>query len=79
MANRKLERALESLNIIDQQTEMKLLLRSGVLYNRVSSKNSEQPNLPEIREFGGIKRYEGYPPMPLVAELAKLPVFNNLT
>ena len=33
ISNKKLERAVESLNIIEQQTEMKLLIRTGVLFN----------------------------------------------
>lgn len=78
ISNRKLERAVESLNIIEQQTEMKLLMRCGVLYNRVSSKTSQKPNLTDIKEYGGIKRYEGYQPHQMLGELAKLTVFDAL-
>lgn len=78
ISNRKLERAIESLNIIEEQTDVKLLLRSSVLYNRVSSKTSQKPNIYDIKELGGIKRYEGYQPQQLVTELSKLSVFDNL-
>lgn len=78
ISNKKLERAVESLNIIEQQTEMKLLIRTGVLFNRVSSKTSQKPNLPDIREYGGIKRYEGYQAQQMIVELSKLAVFDVL-
>ncbi len=78
ISNIKLERAVESLNLIEQQTEMKLLMRCGILFNRVSSKTSEKPNIADIKEYGGIKRYEGYQTKQLLSELSKLPVFESL-
>lgn len=78
ISNKKLERAVESLNIIEQQTEMKLLIKTGVLFNRVSSKTSQKPNLPDIKEYGGIKRYEGYQAQQMLIELSKLAVFDAL-
>lgn len=78
ISNRKLERAVESLNIIEQQTEIKILMRCGILYNRVSSKTSKKPNLTDIKEYGGIKRFEGYQSHQILGELAKLTVFDSL-
>ncbi len=78
ISNKKLERAVESLNIIEQQTDIKLLIRTGVLFNRVSSKTSQKPNLSDIKEYGGIKRYEGYQAQQMLVELSKLAVFDAL-
>lgn len=78
VSNNKLERAVASLNVIDQQMELKVLMRCGVLFNRVSSKISQKPNIPELKELGGIKRYEGYRPHQLLEELSKLSVFDAL-
>lgn len=78
IANQKLERAIETLNIIEQQNDHKLVLKTGLLYNRVSSHTSSKPNLPDIKEFGGIKRYEGYTTEQMLKELSNLSVFDSL-
>lgn len=78
IANTKLERAIETLAVLEQQNESKLFMRTGVLYNRVSSQTSSKPNLPDIKEFGGIKRYEGYSVEALIGELSNLQVFDSL-
>lgn len=76
-SNVKLERAIESLNIIEQQDGVKLLLRSFLLFNRVSSHTSSKP-VTGLRELGGIKRYEGFDARQLLGEISKLNVFDAL-
>ena len=78
VSNNKLERALASLNILEQQTEMKLLMRSSILYNRFSSHTSAKPNLADIKELGGIKRYEGYSTAQLLTQLSEMTLFDAL-
>ncbi len=78
ISNRKLEKAIEALSIIEQQSEYKIILKTGVLYNRVSSHSSNKPNIGEIKEFGGIKRYEGYTIEQMLKELSNLSVFDAL-
>lgn len=78
ISNKKLERAVDSLNIIDQQTDSKMLLRCKILYNRVSSHNSSKLNIPDLKELGGIKRYEGYPVKQMLKEISQLAVFDSL-
>lgn len=78
IANKKLERAIDTLNIIEQQNDHKLVLKTGILYNRVSSHTSSKPNLPDIKEYGGIKRYEGYTTEQMIKELSNLAVFDSL-
>lgn len=78
IANQKLERAIHTLSIIEQQNDHKLVLKTGILYNRVSSQTSSKPNLPDIKEYGGINRYEGYKTNQMIKALAKLSVFDSL-
>lgn len=78
VANVKLERALTSLGIIEQQTERKLLIRTGLLYNRFSSHTSQKISIQDVKELGGIKRYEGYQVRQLLEQLAQLNVFDAL-
>lgn len=78
ISNTKLERAIASLSVLEQQNEMKLLIRSGILYNRFSSQTSHKIALQNSKEFGGIKRYEGYSPKQLLSQLSELNVFDAL-
>lgn len=77
-ANEKTSRMLFALNILEQQSGKKWMMRMGVLYNRFSSATSEKLKGCDIREIGGIRRYEGYGPRQLVRELSALPVFDRL-
>lgn len=77
-SNVKLERVMASMQILDEQNEWNLLMRCNILYNRFSSKTSETVEIPDIRQLGGIKRYEGYGVEQLLQELAKIEVFDGL-
>lgn len=78
LANDKAARMLFSLNILEQQSDRKLMMRMGILYNRFSSSTSKKLEGWDIPEIGGMKRYEGYGLAQLVQELSKLPVFDRL-
>ncbi|MGN0141215.1 MAG: chromosome partitioning protein ParA [Roseburia sp.] len=77
-SNQKTERLLTALNILEQQNDTKLLMRTGILYNRFSSRMSQKITNQEIKEYGGIKRYEGFPVGQLLKELSELEVFDTL-
>lgn len=76
VCNGKIVRAIESLNVIDEQYDYKLLLRCSLLYNRFSSVTSQKIVIDGIKELGGIKRYEGYTVQQLLDELSSLSVFD---
>lgn len=76
IANDKMKRMLEAIEIIETQQDIKLMMRLGILYNRFSSHTSRKLERTDIREIGGIKRYEGYEVKQLVQELSRLPVFD---
>ncbi|MCI8530176.1 MAG: chromosome partitioning protein ParA [Lachnospiraceae bacterium] len=78
VSNVKLERAIESLRILEQQYDMKLLMRSGVLYNRFSSQTSQKADIAGLNEYGGIKRFEGFGTQKLLQQLKIQPVFDML-
>lgn len=67
-----------AMKILEEQNDWKLLIRCSVLYNRFSSKASEKAAIPDIREVGGIKRYEGYTVEQLLQQLATEEVFDKL-
>ena len=78
VSNDKAKRMLLALQIIEQQNDLRLMMRMGVLYNRFSSKTSEKLVGLELPELGGFKRYEGYRLEQLVQELSRLSVFDCL-
>ena len=78
VSNVKLERVIESLGVLEQQSDMKLLMRCGVLYNRFSSQTSRKANVAGLKEYGGINRYEGCGIQKLLQQLKCQPVFDAL-
>ena len=78
VSNCKLERAVESLNVLEQQGDMKILMRSGILYNRFSSQTSRKAHVEGLKEFGGINRYEGFDTPKLLQQLKTQQVFQAL-
>lgn len=78
VSNVKLERAVASLNVLEQQTDRKILMRCGILYNRFSSQTSRKVQMDGIKEFGGINRYEGYDIPGLLRQIRTQPVFDAL-
>lgn len=77
-SNTKLERVLTSLRILEEQNDWKILIRCSVLYNRFSSKTSEKMEMEDVKELGGIKRFEGYNVEQLIKQLADTQVFDGL-
>lgn len=78
IANTKMERMMDSLVIVEQQLDTKIVMKSGVLYNRFSSQTSSKIELEGVREIGGIKRYEGFGTSQILEQLSKLDVFDAL-
>lgn len=78
VSNVKLERVVASLNVLEQQTDRKILMRCGILYNRFSSHTSQKAQIGELREFGGISRFEGFDIPRLLQQIKAQPVFDAL-
>lgn len=77
-SNGKLERVMASMRILEEQNDWKLLIRCSILYNRFSSRTSEKAVVSDVREVGGIKRYEGYTVEQLLRQLAEEEVLDKL-
>ena len=80
VSNAKLERAVASLDIMerDQKIDKQLLMRCAVLYNRFSSQTSRKAQVSDMKELGGIKRYEGFDTDRLLLQLREQAVFDTL-
>ncbi|MFG6358234.1 MAG: chromosome partitioning protein ParA [Acetatifactor sp.] len=76
-SNVKLERVVASLHVLEQQTDQKLLPRCGILYNRFSSHTSHKAQVSDLKEFGGINRYEGFDTDGLLQQLKDQQVFET--
>ena len=57
--NRKFERFCEVAQVLEGRTDTKILDKMSLLYNRYSSKNSEQIEKTAVPVAGGIHRIEG--------------------
>ena len=57
--NRKFERFCEVARVLESRTDRKILNKMNLLYNRYSSKNSEQIERTAVPVAGGIQRIEG--------------------
>lgn len=78
VSNVKLERMLRSLEVLEQQEDMKLLMKCGILYNRFSSQTSQKADAAELKEYGGIRRFEGCDVRQLLRQLTEQSVFDAL-
>ncbi|MCI8462776.1 MAG: chromosome partitioning protein ParA [Lachnospiraceae bacterium] len=78
VSNIKLERALRSLEVLEQQGDTKILQKSGILYNRFSSHTSRKIDNTGLKEYGGISRFEGFDTQNLLQQLKTQAVFEQL-
>ena len=78
VTNQKLERAVASLGILEQQEEKQIQQKMCILYNRFSTKTSQMIEMEGIKNIGGIKRFEGYQPEQLIKQLANQSEFDVL-
>ncbi len=77
-SNEKTVRMLASFSILEQQKDMKLMMRMGILYNRFGSYTSREIEGIELRKYGRIKRFEHYPVPQLLREMSELTVFDAI-
>ena len=77
-SNVKLDRVIASVKILEEQNEWNLFSRFNILYNRFSSRTSQKIEIPDVRELGGINRFEGYEVKALLRQLADRTEFDKL-
>lgn len=78
ISNSKLQRAVDSLRILEEQESLSIMAYTSLLYNRFSSKNSAKVQIEGMHELGGIKRFEGYNELELLDVLSENAVFDSL-
>lgn len=77
-ANAKTKRMLQAMRTLEEQCGERWMYDVSILYNRFSSRTSEKADGLDVRELGGIKRFEGYAGAKLAAKIAELDVFQGL-
>ncbi len=77
IANSKLNRTMEALNIIEQGNNLNVLSRTVLLYNKFSSKTAKTDNI-DLKVLGGAPRFEGATTRQLMEQLASMSFFDTL-
>lgn len=77
-SNMKLRRVITAMQILEEQNDWSLLDKCNILYNRFSSKTSQIMECEEVKELGGIKRFEGYEVAQLLEQLSQNEIFTRL-
>ncbi len=78
MANAKLERKLQALEIAAQQQEKILLSRIFILYNRFGSRDGKKIEGSAFKEIGGINRFADAGTQDLLRLMAQNKVFQEM-
>lgn len=78
IANIKIFRAYESLNITEQNKDSPITNRISLLYNKFSNKTGKSIEGLNVKSIGGAPRYEHATTKQVVEQLRKLEVFNKI-
>lgn len=78
VTNVKLKRMFQAMRILEEQSGERWMYDVSILYNRFNSRTSEKAVGLNIRELGGIKRFEDYSVAQLITKISELNVFQNL-
>ena len=76
--NRKFERFCQVMKLLEQRSEKRVFDKMVLLYNRYSSKTSEQLSESPMQVLGGIHRYEGTSGRELIEQIAKTDVLEKI-
>ncbi len=78
LSNGKIKRAYEVITTLDGNSDMPLSSRIYLIYNRFSSKTSAILEGVEIKNIGGIKKFEQATTQQVMMQLASNAVFNQI-
>lgn len=76
--NQKFERFCEVARVLESRTDTKILSKMSLLYNRYSSKSSEQIGKTAVPVAGGIHRIEGLTGRALIEKIKELDTISLL-
>lgn len=78
IANTKTIRAFNALSILDQTSDLPLINRTNILYNKFSSKSSRIVNETALRMIGGAPRYDHSSTAQILEQLSKMDIFDKI-
>lgn len=78
VGNKKFERFCEVLRVKEQQKERNILGKVQLLYNRYSSRNSEQMEKLPVNLLGGIHRFEGVYGRKLIEQISATGILQQI-
>lgn len=78
ISNGKIKRAYEALSMVEANSDMPLTSRMCLLYNRFSSKTSSVLEGVEIKNIGGIKKFEHATTQQVITQQSNMDVFEKI-
>lgn len=78
IANEKLQRCYHALTIMESQLNIRMLMKSGVLYNKFSNKRCAVLTGLEMSELGGMPRIEGATTEQIVQQISMTDVLDKI-
>lgn len=78
ISNAKLLKAMEALEILEQQKELRFVTKTAVVYNRFRNRTSTTIENEEIKVLGGIQQFEGATVEQVMEELSNVPVMGQI-
>ncbi len=79
LSNIKTEKALESIKIAEEQNDkIRILMKSGLIYNKFRSRGSQKISSPSINEVGGINRIDGLYGYNLAKKISEYAILDNI-
>lgn len=78
IVNGKFQRAYTALQIIEQEKGFSILNRSAVLYNQFNNQTSKSITFSEMKNIGGVPRYERATTKQVMEQLSNMQMFQNL-
>lgn len=78
VSNGKIKRAYQVMAMLEANADMPLTQRMCLIYNRFSSKTSEVMEGIEIKNIGGIKKFEHATTRQIMEQLAGMEIFDRI-
>lgn len=78
IANKKLERAYASIQVLEEQNEERMMGKAFLLYNKFSNKVCNTINDIDIKELGGAPKFEHATTKQVMEQLASMQIFREL-
>ena len=78
VSNIKFDRAYNCLSVIEQQSDISMLNKIHIIYNRFSNKTSTEIDKDYLHVLGGIPHYEHATTEQIINQILTLDVFNEL-